>query len=160
MISLPLSEFFDDTGALREAGKRRLRAAIPILLRELRARPAIWNDLEVIEVRGHADPRARRDPYATNLRASQRPGLAVLLFLTSGDGLPAQDRLDLQRLAVASGASHSRPTADCGVRSTECDAKARRVELHIRLGVQSLRAKLGDFYDRVGRLVAPPPVNP
>ncbi len=147
-LTLPDDEFYDsDLRALRPEGKRRLRVAIPVLLDTLRGSDAIWDELDVIEVRGHADPRALRDPYATNLQASQERATAVLLFLTSDSQLPDHDRLDLQRLAVSSGASHSRPPADCRIRSSECDNRAKRVEIRLRLDDDALRARVGEFHD-------------
>jgi outer membrane protein OmpA-like peptidoglycan-associated protein len=155
-MTLDDETFFDrERRELLQEGKRRLRIAIPILLDALRENESIWDQLEVIEVRGHADPRAKRDPYPTNLRASQARAMTVLLFLTSDPQLREQDRLDLRRLAVSSGASHSRPPADCRVRSPECDGRAKRVEL--RLGFDALleRAALGDFYDEMMRALSP-----
>ena len=106
-----------------------LRAAIPIYLDRLRARPAIWNHLEAIEIRGHADPRAVRTPYTTNLVGSQQRPLGLLLFLVGENGLGEEDRADIERLAVVSGASFSRPPASCPERSRECYAEWRRVEI-------------------------------
>ena len=149
-LTLADDAFYDpDLRALRPEGERRLRIAIPILLDALRESDAIWNQLEVIEIRGHADPRALRDPYATNLQASQERSTAVLLFLTSDPQLSRRDRLDLQRLAVASGASHSRPPADCRVRSDECDDRAKRVEIRLRFDEGALRARVGEFHDEL-----------
>lgn len=106
-----------------------LRAAIPIYLDRLRARPVLWNHLEAIEIRGHADPRAVRTPYTTNLVGSQQRPLGLLLFLVGENGLGEEDRADIERLAVVSGASFSRPPASCPERSRECYAQWRRVEI-------------------------------
>ena len=95
-----------------------------------------------------------RDPYTANLAASQQRALAVLLFLTTDEQLQAQDRLDLQRLAVASGASYVRPPADCGVRSPECNRRARRVEIRLGLDAGRLGAQLGEFHDDLMRALA------
>lgn len=151
-ITLPDADFFDsEQRTLRPEAMRRLRAAMPIVLDALRTHEGVWRQLDAIEIRGHADPRALRDPYFTNLHFSQQRAMAVLLFLTTDEELPQQDRLDLQRLALASGASHSRPPADCRVRSPECDSRAKRVEIRFQLDARELRAGLGDFYDQVTR---------
>lgn len=152
VITLPDAEFFDpEARSLRPEAKQRLRAAIPPLLGLLRARPGIWSQIDAIEIRGHADPRALENPYVTNLHASQQRALAVLLFLTTDPGIPEPERLDLQRLALASSASHSRPPADCRVRSRECDKQAKRVEIRITLDTDLLRSELGTFYDEVAQ---------
>ena len=154
-ITLPDWEFFDPRlRTLRPAGMARLRIAVPVLLDALRANERIWRQLDLIEVRGHADPRAVRDPYTANLAASQQRALAVLLFLTTDEQLQAQDRLDLQRLAVSSGASHVRPPADCRVRSPECYRRARRVEIRLGLDAGRLGVQLGEFHDDLMRALA------
>jgi len=107
-------------------------------LARLRRLPAIWESLEAIEIRGHTDPRAIRNPYATNMVGSQQRALAVLLFLVGPDGLPELDRIDLERLAMVSGASFSRPPASCPERNRECYAAWRRVEIRPVLS-ESLR---------------------
>jgi outer membrane protein OmpA-like peptidoglycan-associated protein len=148
--------FFDpELRELHPEGKRRLRIAIPILLDALRESERIWEQLEVIEVRGHADPRARRDPYVTNLGASQARAMTVLLFLTSDPQLREKDRRDLRRLAVSSGASHSRPPADCRVRSPKCDTQAKRVEIRLGFDTSLQRAALSDFYDEIMHVLRP-----
>jgi len=154
-ISLPDAEFFDpELRWLRAEGQRRLRIAVPVLLDALRANERIWRQIEVIEIRGHADPRALRDPYATNLQASQERASSVLLFLATDPQLRERDRLDLQRLAVSSGASHARPPADCRVRSPECDTRAKRVEIRFGIDAQQLRADLGELHDELLRALA------
>lgn len=106
-----------------------LAAAITTYLAQLRQMPAIWERLEAIEIRGHTDPRAVRNPYATNLVSSQQRALGVLLFLVGSDDVSKADQLELQRLAVVSGVSFSRPPAACPERSSECYAQWRRVEI-------------------------------
>jgi flagellar motor protein MotB len=102
---------FDEYGSpnLRTVAREDLRAAMRIYLDRLRSMPAVWESLEAIEVRGHSDPRALRDPYATNLVGSQQRPLSVLLFLVGPEGLGDRHREDLERLAVVSGVSFSRP---------------------------------------------------
>lgn len=154
VVTLPDEDYFDPGArSLRPEGRERLRKGIPVLLDRLRSHPRVWAQLDAIEIRGHANPWAREDPYVTNLRASQQRALAVLQFLATDDRLPKTDRLDLQRLALSSGASHSRPPANCRVRSRECDRQAKRVELRIVLDAQRLRAEIGAFYDEVARAV-------
>ena len=154
-ITLPDEEFFEiDRRTLRPAARERLRVAVPVLLDALRRNDRIWRQLDAIEIRGHADPQALRDPYATNLRTSQQRALAVLLFLTTGEQLREQDRRDLQRLAISSGASHSRPPPSCRVPSRECDQLAKRVEIRIGLDTAQLRAQLGDFHDELMRALS------
>ncbi len=118
--------------------KEDVAAAMTTYLSRLRRLPAIWESLEAIEVRGHSDPRALRNPYTTNLVGSQQRSLSVLLFLMSPRGLAAQDRTDLQRLAMVSGASFSRPPETCPERSRECYPAWRRVEIRPVLS-ESLR---------------------
>lgn len=155
VITLPDAQFFDASArTLRPEAAERLRRGIPVVLARLRDHPGLWSQLETLEIRGHADPRALDDPYVTNLHASQQRALAVLLFLTTDPEIPRQDRLDLQRLALASGASHSRPPPDCRVRSRDCDNRAKRVEIRIGLDADRLRAQLGAFYDEVAETLA------
>ena len=68
---------------LSEEGMRKVQLALPIMLSALRSRDVVWNHLASIEVRGHTDPRARRDPYTTNLVGSQQRPLGVMLYLAS-----------------------------------------------------------------------------
>ena len=155
-ITLPDAEFFDpDLRALRPEAEDRLRQGVSILFESLRSNERIWRQVEVIEVRGHADPRALRDPYVTNLHISKERAAAVLLFLANDEGLPERDRLDLRRLAVTSAAAHSRPPTDCRVRSSECDAKAKRVEIRIGLDPDPLRREIGDFHDELIESLTP-----
>jgi flagellar motor protein MotB len=104
-------------------------AAMTTYLSRLRQLPAIWESLDAIEIRGHADPRAVRDPYATNLVGSQQRALGVLLFLVGPGGLSEPNRSELQRLAVVSGVSFARPPANCPERKRECYPEWRRVEI-------------------------------
>ncbi|MBW1881931.1 MAG: hypothetical protein JRJ58_00270 [Deltaproteobacteria bacterium] len=114
---------------LTAEAKQDLGAAVTTYLESLRRMPALWESLEAIEIRGHSDPRAVRDAYVTNLVGSQQRALGVLLFLIGPDGLPEEDRKDLQRLATLSGASFSRPPASCPDRSQACYPQWRRVEI-------------------------------
>ncbi|MCR9092757.1 MAG: hypothetical protein NXI30_00935 [bacterium] len=133
-------ELFDGFGsaALGPEAQEDLLAAMRVYLAKLRALPSIWRSLEAIELRGHADPRAVRDPYVTNLVGSQQRPLGVLLFLVGENGLGAVDRADLERLAVVSGVSFSRPPETCPDRSRECYPEWRRVEIRPVLS-ESLR---------------------
>lgn len=133
-------ERFDGFGSatLGPEAQEDVRAAMRIYLGRLRELPAIWNSLEAIELRGHADPRAVRTPYVTNLVGSQQRPLGVLLFLVGENGLGETDRIDLERLAVVSGVSFSRPPETCPERSRECYPEWRRVEIRPVLS-ESLR---------------------
>lgn len=133
-------ELFDGFGsaALGPEAQEDLLAAMRIFLANLRDLPSIWSSLEAIEIRGHADPRAVRDPYVTNLVGSQQRPLGVLLFLVGENGLGEADRADLERLAVVSGVSFSRPPETCPERSRECYPEWRRVEIRPVLS-ESLR---------------------
>ena len=63
----------------------------------------------------------------------------TLLFLVGPDGITAEsDRADLERLAVVSGTSFSRPPVDCPEASPECRPHWRRVEIRPVLS-ESLR---------------------
>lgn len=151
---------FDGFGSatLGAVAQEDVRAAMRIYLARLRELPAIWNSLEAIELRGHADPRAVRTPYVTNLVGSQQRPLGVLLFLVGENGLGATDRADLQRLAVVSGVSFSRPPETCPESSRECFPEWRRVEIRPVLS-ESLRRgdwsrTLEDVRASAGRLRA------
>jgi len=133
-------ELFDGFGSaiLTPEAKQDLSAAVQIYLAQMRRFPALWDRLEAIEFRGHSDPRAVRSPYTTNLVGSQQRPLGVLIFLVGPDGLPEDERVELERLAVVSGASFSRPPASCPSRSRECYPQWRRVEIRPVLS-ESLR---------------------
>ena len=92
-------ELFDGFGSatLGPVAQEDVRAAMRTYLGRLRELPAIWYSLEAIELRGHADPRAVRTPYVTNLVGSQQRPLGVLLFLVGEGGLGEADRADLER---------------------------------------------------------------
>lgn len=130
-------DLFDaaSTVQLTEEGIRKLHLAIGSLLRSLRRHDAVWDRVEAIELRGHADPRALRDPYLTNMRISQERPMAIMYYLISDWGLSERDRRDLERLLILSAASHSRPPADCPEPTTECFPAWRRVEITPRLRV-------------------------
>jgi outer membrane protein OmpA-like peptidoglycan-associated protein len=130
VIFLP-DDFFDGYGSaqLGPVAQEDVAAAMTTYLSQLRRLPALWDSLEAIEIRGHADPRAVREPYTTNMVGSQQRALGVLLFLVGPNGLSGADRDDLERLAVVSGVSFSRPPARCPERSRECYPDWRRVEI-------------------------------
>lgn len=139
VISLP-DHFFNGFGSatLAPEYQEEVAAAMRVYMDRLRAMPAIWDSLESIELRGHSDPRAVRTPYTTNLIGSQQRPIGVLLFLMSPNGLSKEDREDLQKLAVVSGASFSRPPSSCPESTRECYPKWRRVEIRPVLS-ESLR---------------------
>ena len=152
IVQLPHKLFFDfKSSDVSEDGKERLRGALPIILASLRARPMLWENIDVIEVRGHADPRAARDRYAINLRQSQDRAHEVLRFLTTKGVLPDSDREDLQRIAIASGASYTRPPEGCDLESdsTDCFDRWRRAELRIGMNDAVLRTAQSELLDRV-----------
>ena len=124
-------ELFDGPGSaqLDPVAQEDVAAAVTTWLSRLRHLPALWDSLEAIEIRGHTDPRALRNPYSTNMVGSQQRALGVLLFLVGPDGLAESDREDLQRLAMVSGAAYSRPPASCPDRTRECYPAWRRVEI-------------------------------
>jgi outer membrane protein OmpA-like peptidoglycan-associated protein len=130
VILLP-DDLFNGYGSadLGAGAKEDLGAAMTIYLSRLRGLPALWDSLEAIEIRGHADPRALRNPYLTNMVGSQQRPLGVLFFLVGPEGLSKADQEDLQRLAVVSGVSFARPPATCPNDSRECYAEWRRVEI-------------------------------
>jgi len=157
-IALSSRDYFQERGnQLTDEGKRRLRRLVPALLSVLRRNEQVWKELSVIEIRGHADPQAIRDRYATNLVTSQERALAMLLFLSSDEDIPEHDRADLQRLAIASGASDSRLPQECPQQTRECYERARRVEIRLSSDDLALRARLGSFYNQVSRLVGEAP---
>lgn len=124
-------ELFDGYGgaSLRPEVEEDVRAAMRAYLSRLRRLPAIWDGLTGIEFRGHSDPRAVRNPYTTNLVGSQQRPLGLLLFLVGSEGLSEYDREDLERLAIVSGVSYSRPPESCPEASRECYDQWRRVEI-------------------------------
>jgi flagellar motor protein MotB len=108
-------------------------------LTRLRQLPAIWDSLEAIEIRGHSDAGSARAGSSAGWVGSQQRALATLLFLVGPDGITAEaDRADLERLAVVSGTSFSRPPLDCPEVSPECRPRWRRVEIRPVLS-ESLR---------------------
>lgn len=123
---------------LGPVAKEDVAAAMTTYLARLRQLPAIWKSLDAIEIRGHTDPRAVRDPYTTNMVGSQQRALGVLLFLMGPEGLSQTDRLELQRLAVVSGVSFARPPAACPEQNRQCYPEWRRVEIRPVLS-ESLR---------------------
>jgi len=125
---------------IRKDVREEVIAAMGTWLARLRALPALWERLEAIEIRGHTDPRAVRDPYTTNLVGSQQRALGVLLELVGPNGLTEDDRALLERLATVSGASFSRPPASCPERSRECYRAWRRVEIRPVLSEPQRRA--------------------
>jgi flagellar motor protein MotB len=131
---------FDGYGSaqLGAIAREDVAAAMTTYLARLRRLPALWESLEAIEIRGHTDPRAIRNPYATNMVGSQQRALGVLLFLVGPDGLADSDRIDLERLATVSGTSFSRPPASCPERIRNCYSEWRRVEIRPVLS-ESLR---------------------
>lgn len=146
--------FDEDEGTqLTEEGIRKLHVAIDTMLTQLRAHPVVWQHLESIELRGHADPRARRDPYVTNMRVSQQRPMAIMFYLISDWGLSERDRSDLQRLLVLSAASYSRPPRSCPERSRECYPFWRRVEITPRFSEVDLRTSVNGFLRQLQELV-------
>jgi flagellar motor protein MotB len=140
VIVLP-DELFEGKGSaakLSPGAREDVAAAMTTYLSRLQRLPAIWESLEAIEIRGHADPSALRNPYSTNLIGSQQRALNVLLFLVGPNGVSVADQKDLQRLAVVSGVSFARPPATCPERSRECYSAWRRVEIRPVLS-ESLR---------------------
>jgi len=131
---------FDGYGRVQlgPIAREDVAAAMTTYLSRLRRLPALWGSLEGIEIRGHTDPRAIRNPYATNMVGSQQRALAVLLFLVGPDGLTNSDRVDLERLATVSGTSFSRPPASCPERTPNCYPEWRHVEVRPVLS-ESLR---------------------
>lgn len=142
-------DLFEDEGPvqLTEEGIRKLHHAISTLLRELRTHDEVWSRVEAIELRGHADPRARRDPYVTNMRVSQHRPMAIMFYLISDWALSERDRRDLEQLLVLSAASHSRPPKACPERTNECYPFWRRVEITPRLRGAELARELERFTD-------------
>ncbi|MHA7836319.1 MAG: OmpA family protein [bacterium] len=150
VMTLP-DELFDGFGGtqLRPEVEEDVAAAVRTYLARLRRLPALWESLETLEIRGHTDPRALRDPYTTNLVGSQQRALGVLLFLMGPNGVSEADRQDLQRLVTVSGASFSRPPASCPEDSRECYDEWRRVEI---LPVLSEPLRRGDWSRTVERV--------
>jgi outer membrane protein OmpA-like peptidoglycan-associated protein len=130
VMTLP-DDFFDGFGGtrLRSDVQENVAAAVRTYLDRLRRLPAIWDRLEALEIRGHTDPRAVREPYTTNLVGSQQRALGVLLFLIGPDGVAERDAEDLERLATVSGVSFSRPPASCPEDTRDCYEEWRRVEI-------------------------------
>ena len=130
VITLP-DEFFEGFGGaqLRPDVQEDVAAALTNYLARIRRLPALWQSLSAIEIRGHTDPRAVRDPYTTNLVGSQQRALGVLLFLVGPNGVSESDREDLQKLVTVSGASFSRPPASCPEARRDCYSQWRRVEI-------------------------------
>jgi outer membrane protein OmpA-like peptidoglycan-associated protein len=152
-------ELFDKASheQLTEEGIRKLQLAIDAMLRSLRAQPLAWQGLESIELRGHADPRARRDPYVTNMQVSQKRPMSLMFYLISDWALSERDRADLERLLVLSAASFSRPPKSCPERTRECYPHWRRVEITPRMRDAQLMSRLGLLVDGVEALLPAAP---
>lgn len=148
---------FDDSQPvqLTEEGIQKLHVAIHAMLRSLRESELVWQNLESIELRGHADPTARRDPYLTNMRASQRRPMAIMFYLTSDWALGERDRRDLERLLVLSAASYSRPPETCPERTRECYPYWRRVEIIPRLRESAILTRMDRIADGARTLLPP-----
>ena len=146
----------DETTQLTEEGIRKLHYAIDGLLRNLRAHPDVWERVESIELRGHADPRARRDPYVTNMRVSQQRPLAIMFYLISDWALSERDREDLERLMILSAASYSRPPESCPERNNECYSFWRRVEITPRLRGAQIVDEHRRFNQDLSRIIREP----
>lgn len=148
---------FDGFGSAKLGPEARqdVRAAVRIFLSRLRSMPALWDSLEAIEIRGHSDPTATRSPYTTNLVGSQQRPLGVLFFLMSPDGLTGEDRSDLERLAVVSGASFSRPPDSCPEATRECFPEWRRVEIRPVLSEPLRRGDWSRTLEEVRTAAAP-----
>jgi flagellar motor protein MotB len=155
-------ERFEEYGSpdLRAVAQEDLLAAMRIYLDRLRSKPDVWDRLEAIEVRGHSDPRALRDAYATNLVGSQQRPLGVLLFLVGPTGLSGEDRIDLERLATVSGASFSRPPESCPEEQRDCYSEWRRVEIRPVLSERLRREDWSRTLEAVRRSTAPHESNP
>lgn len=140
VITLPDAYFTGHSNPrIRPEAREYIAAAMTTYLTRLRQLPALFDSLEAIELRGHSDPRSARGAYSVNLVGSQQRALATLLFLVGPNGVAADaDREDLERLAVVSGSSYSRPPADCPEPTAECLARWRRVEIRPVLS-ESLR---------------------
>ncbi|MAJ59079.1 MAG: hypothetical protein CBC48_03255 [bacterium TMED88] len=146
----------DEATQLTEEGIRKLHYAIDGLLRNLRAHPDVWERIESIELRGHADPRARRDPYVTNMRVSQQRPLAIMFYLISDWALSERDRDDLERLMILSAASYSRPPESCPDRNNECYSFWRRVEITPRLRGAQIVDEHRRFNQELSRIAGEP----
>lgn len=132
VITLPDSYFAISRGTqrIRPEAREYIAAAMTTYLTRLRQLPALFDSLEAIEIRGHGDPRSLRGDYSASLAASHQRALATLLFLVGPTGVSADaDRTDLERLAIVSGSSFSRPPADCPEPTPECLVRWRRVEI-------------------------------
>jgi outer membrane protein OmpA-like peptidoglycan-associated protein len=139
-FALSEESFFEPgSTALLDPGKDRLRDGVTALLARLRDQPQIWDSLEAIEIRGHSDSQANRDPYRTNLVSSQRRAFSVAHFLSASGTLSERDRRALESLAVVSGVAHSRPPESCPDEARACRDQWRRVELRLVFDETRLR---------------------
>lgn len=156
-ITLDDRLFDDPTSAqLSEDGMRKVQLAMPILLETLRRNDDVWRNIESIELRGHADPRARRDPYITNLVGSQQRPLGVMIYLSSEWALTARDREDMQRLAIVSSSSFARPPKTCPEQNRTCYPFWRRVEVIPHMRGERLPDDMQHLVERVDALLPRP----
>jgi len=156
-ITLDDRLFDEPTSAqLSEEGMRKVQLAMPILLETLRRNDDVWRNIESIELRGHADPRARRDPYITNLVGSHQRPLGVMIYLSSEWALSARDREDMQRLAVISASSFSRPPKTCPEQNRSCYPFWRRVEVIPHMRGERLPDDMQHLVERVDALLPRP----
>ena len=150
-------ELFEPNGVqLTDEARLRVDEAIVAYLSRLRRHERLWDRLEAIEFRGHSDPRAIRDAYITNLVGSQQRPLGVLLHLLNAGSLSGEDREDLERLAVVSASSYSRPPAECPERNRECYSQWRRVEVRLLFGPEDAEARMDLLLKDLEQLLDPP----
>jgi len=156
-ITLEDRLFEDSTSPrLNEEGMRKAQLALPVILEALRRNDEVWNNVESIELRGHSDPRARRDAYLTNLVGSSQRPLGVMIYLSSEWALSARDRDDLQRLALISSASFSRPPRSCPEQNAQCYPFWRRVEIIPHMKGAPVREDMQHLVERVEALLPVP----
>jgi chemotaxis protein MotB len=149
-IELAEGAFFPFNSAeLTAEGRHNLASAVPIVVRQLKEFPLLWQKLETISVIGHTDSVGS---YEYNLRLSQDRARQVVEFLTSSEEIAESDRATLRGLLVAAGSSFSRPHPDCADRaSPECQSRDRRVELRLDLDDNEMRKDLNGILKEVLR---------
>jgi outer membrane protein OmpA-like peptidoglycan-associated protein len=145
---------FNDVN-LKDGGRDKLRNVIPSYLRMIREDHEFWDQVELVEVGGHADSRVSSGRRGSNLWISSERARQVMDFLLTDESTRSfrEDFYD-RGVVVGYGDSHipeaceTAPYRDLYLSTGEC-APARRVEIKTRPRYQ-------DVIEELSRILAGP----